>query len=220
MALYHRDVHGGGGQLIDINLIEPLARLLEAATLAYDQLGTIPAASATGSTPARPATRTAPPTTSGWRCRARRRTSPMRVYRAIGRPELAEDPTTSTPSAARSAALEVDELVAKWVCRAHARRGDGGVPRGRGGGRARSTTRSSCCADEHLRARVRSSTVDDPDFGADDRAGAGRAVMSETPGQCRPPRARPRRRQRSGVRRLARSRARTRLGELQAAGVI
>ena len=29
MALYHRDVHGGEGQLIDINLIEPLARLLE-----------------------------------------------------------------------------------------------------------------------------------------------------------------------------------------------
>ncbi len=29
MALYHRDLHGGGGQLIDLNLIEPLARLIE-----------------------------------------------------------------------------------------------------------------------------------------------------------------------------------------------
>ena len=29
MALYHRDVHGGDGQLIDVNLIEPLARLIE-----------------------------------------------------------------------------------------------------------------------------------------------------------------------------------------------
>ena len=27
MALYHRDVHGGGGQLVDVNLVEPLARL-------------------------------------------------------------------------------------------------------------------------------------------------------------------------------------------------
>ena len=26
MALYHRDVHGGAGQLVDVNLIEPLAR--------------------------------------------------------------------------------------------------------------------------------------------------------------------------------------------------
>ena len=42
MALYHRDVHGGGGQLVDVNLIEPLARLIESSTLAYDQLGTIP----------------------------------------------------------------------------------------------------------------------------------------------------------------------------------
>ena len=42
MALYHRDVNGGEGQLIDINLIEPLARTIESSTLAYDQLGRIP----------------------------------------------------------------------------------------------------------------------------------------------------------------------------------
>jgi crotonobetainyl-CoA:carnitine CoA-transferase CaiB-like acyl-CoA transferase len=42
MALHHRDVHGGGGQLIDVSPIEPLARLLEYATLSYDQLGIIP----------------------------------------------------------------------------------------------------------------------------------------------------------------------------------
>ena len=39
MALYHRDVHGASGQLIDINLIDPLARLLEQTLLGYDQLG-------------------------------------------------------------------------------------------------------------------------------------------------------------------------------------
>jgi crotonobetainyl-CoA:carnitine CoA-transferase CaiB-like acyl-CoA transferase len=43
IALYHRDVHGAGGQLIDVNLIEPLARLMEQSVLTYDQLGTIPA---------------------------------------------------------------------------------------------------------------------------------------------------------------------------------
>ena len=31
MALYHRDLHGGQGQLVDVNLIEPLARLIESA---------------------------------------------------------------------------------------------------------------------------------------------------------------------------------------------
>ncbi len=33
MALYHRDLHGGDGQLVDVNLIEPLARLIESSTL-------------------------------------------------------------------------------------------------------------------------------------------------------------------------------------------
>ncbi len=42
MALYHRDVRGGSGQLIDVNLIEPLARLIETSTLAYSHLGKIP----------------------------------------------------------------------------------------------------------------------------------------------------------------------------------
>ena len=39
MALYHRDVNGGEGQLVDVNLIEPLARTIESSTLAFDQLG-------------------------------------------------------------------------------------------------------------------------------------------------------------------------------------
>src|SRR4029079_18670183 len=41
-ALYHRDVHGAGGQLVDVSLIEPLARLIEQATLAYDPLVRVP----------------------------------------------------------------------------------------------------------------------------------------------------------------------------------
>ena len=41
MALYHRDVHGGVGQLVDVNLIEPLARLIESSTLVFDQLGVV-----------------------------------------------------------------------------------------------------------------------------------------------------------------------------------
>ena len=45
MALYHRDMHGAGGQLVDVSLVEPLARLVEQATLAYDQLGVIQARS-------------------------------------------------------------------------------------------------------------------------------------------------------------------------------
>jgi crotonobetainyl-CoA:carnitine CoA-transferase CaiB-like acyl-CoA transferase len=41
MALYHRDVHGGEAQLVDVNLIEPLARIIESSTLWFDQLGIV-----------------------------------------------------------------------------------------------------------------------------------------------------------------------------------
>ena len=54
MALYHRDVHHGTGQLIDVNLIEPLARLIESSTLAFDHWEPFPAGWATTSPPARP----------------------------------------------------------------------------------------------------------------------------------------------------------------------
>ncbi|MFF7601775.1 hypothetical protein [Streptomyces mirabilis] len=40
-ALHHRDVHGIGSQVVDVNLIEPLVRLIESATPTYDQLGTV-----------------------------------------------------------------------------------------------------------------------------------------------------------------------------------
>lgn len=42
MALYHRDVHGADGQLIVLNLIDPLARQLEQSLLIYDRLGVVP----------------------------------------------------------------------------------------------------------------------------------------------------------------------------------
>ena len=101
MALYHRDVHGGTGQLIDVNLIEPLARLIESSTAVVRPARGQPGP---GRQPARrqrapqrlPHRRRA----SGWPSRARRRPSPMRVYRAIDRPDLAEDPDYVDPGPA------------------------------------------------------------------------------------------------------------------------
>ena len=41
VALYERDLHGGGGQEIDIALFEPIFRILEFTALNYDLTGTI-----------------------------------------------------------------------------------------------------------------------------------------------------------------------------------
>ena len=104
MALYHRDVHGGGGQLVDVSLVEPLARLVETATLTYEQLAPSRNGPETGSTPALPATRTERSTASGSRSpqrhRTSRRASSVRSADRISR--LAR--TTSTRSRARPAA--------------------------------------------------------------------------------------------------------------------
>jgi crotonobetainyl-CoA:carnitine CoA-transferase CaiB-like acyl-CoA transferase len=115
MALYHRDVHGADGQLVDVNLIEPLARLMEWNTLAVDQLGQVSRRSGNrldASAP-RNAYRTADD-----RWLAISSASPsvaVRVYRAIGRADLAEDPDYVDPVRRQERAAEVDGLVADWI---------------------------------------------------------------------------------------------------------
>jgi crotonobetainyl-CoA:carnitine CoA-transferase CaiB-like acyl-CoA transferase len=180
MALYHRDVHGAGGQLIDMNLIEPLARLLEAATLAYDQLGTVPGRA--GNRLDASAPRNAYRTADG-KWLAMSSASPtiaMRVYRAIGRPELADDPDYVDPVRRQARALEVDELVEKWVCE---RTLDEAMAVFQAADVAAAPIYDAqqLRADEHLRARGSFVTLDDPDFGVM-TVQAPAAVMSETPG--------------------------------------
>jgi crotonobetainyl-CoA:carnitine CoA-transferase CaiB-like acyl-CoA transferase len=99
MALYHRDVHGASGQLIDINLIDPLARLLEQTLLGYDQLGLVPtrAGNRWDISPPR-ATPTAPPTTAGWLCRAAHRSWRCGCSGPSGAPTWSTTPTSPTRS--------------------------------------------------------------------------------------------------------------------------
>lgn len=115
MALYHRDVHGAGGQLIDVNLIDPLARLLEQTLLGYDQLGLVPQRA--GNRWDISAPRNTYRTSDG-RWLAMSGSSPtlaLRVFRAIGREDLAADPDFSDPQRRLARAREVDDVVAAWV---------------------------------------------------------------------------------------------------------
>jgi crotonobetainyl-CoA:carnitine CoA-transferase CaiB-like acyl-CoA transferase len=114
-ALYHRDVHGAAGQLIDINLIDPLARLLEQSLLTYDQTGVVPHRA--GNRWDISAPRNTYRTKDG-RWLAMSGSAPtvaLRVFRAIGRPDLAEDPDFADPQRRLARAGEVDKVVADWV---------------------------------------------------------------------------------------------------------
>ena len=181
MALYHRDLHGGEGQLVDVNLIEPLARLIESATLAYDQLGVVPrrVGNRLDASAPRNAYRTAD---DQWI--AISSASPSiagRLFRAVGRPELADNPDYVDPLRRRARALEVDELVAGWI-------------RGRSLAEAMKVFEAAevaaapvydaqqLRADEHLRARGSFVEVEDADLGPV-TVQAPVAVLSDTPGR-------------------------------------
>jgi crotonobetainyl-CoA:carnitine CoA-transferase CaiB-like acyl-CoA transferase len=181
MALYHRDVRGGGGQLIDVNLIEPLARLIETSTLTYNQLGKIPGrvGNRLDASAPRNAYRTAD---DQWV--AISSASPnlvVRIYRAVDRADLAEDPDYIEPVRRRDHALEIDQAVADWIAK---RTLDDvmAVFEAAEVAAAPIYDARQLLSDEHLLARGTFIQVDDPDFGTATVQGPV-VVMSETPGR-------------------------------------
>ncbi|QRP50416.1 CaiB/BaiF CoA-transferase family protein [Amycolatopsis sp. FDAARGOS 1241] len=115
MALYHRDVHDGPGQLIDVNLVEPLARLIEQPVLTYDQLGTVPGR--TGNRWDISAPRNVYRTKDGhWLAMSGSApTVAMRALRAVGRADLTVDPRFAEAQQRLRNAAEIDKVVADWV---------------------------------------------------------------------------------------------------------
>jgi crotonobetainyl-CoA:carnitine CoA-transferase CaiB-like acyl-CoA transferase len=181
MALYHRDVRGGEGQLVDLNLIEPLARLIETSPLSYDQLGIIPGR--VGNRLPASAPRNAYRTLDD-RYLAISSASPsmaVRVYRAIGRSELADDPDYVDPVRRQAHGEEVDELVASWV---RERTLDQAMKGFLDADAAAAPVYDAeqLLADEHLRARGTFLRVDDHDFGSV-RVQGPMVQMSATPGR-------------------------------------
>jgi crotonobetainyl-CoA:carnitine CoA-transferase CaiB-like acyl-CoA transferase len=181
LALYHRDVHGGGGQLIDINLVEPLARLIETSTLAYSHLGKIPGR--VGNLLPASAPRNAYRTNDD-KWVAISSASPniaLRLFRAVDHPELADDPRFADPLERQAHAVEIDALVAEWIA---ARPLDDVMATFERAEVAAAPVYDAqqLLADEHLRARGAFVEVDDPDLGTM-TVQAPVARLSETPGE-------------------------------------
>jgi crotonobetainyl-CoA:carnitine CoA-transferase CaiB-like acyl-CoA transferase len=180
MALYHRDVHGGTGQLVDVNLIEPLARLIESSTLSFDQLGISPARM--GNRLPASAPRNAYRTSDDkWLAISSASSNiVLRVYRSIGRDDLADNPDYVDPVRRQERGLEVDALVAEWVGKRTLDEAmkvflDAEVAA------APVYDAEQLLADEHLLARGTFPVIDDPDLGPV-RVQAPVAQLTETPG--------------------------------------
>ncbi|MER5756405.1 CoA transferase [Streptomyces sp. NPDC002088] len=181
MALYHRDVHGADGQLVDVSLVEPLTRLLESATLSYDQLGTVKGRS--GNMLPASAPRNTYRTADG-RWLAVSSASPSiaaRVFRAVGREDMAQNPDYVDPVRRQERAAEVDQAVADWVGRHTLDEAMTSFDAAEAAA-APVYDAPALLADEHLRARGTFRRVPDPDFGHV-TVQAPVARLSETPGR-------------------------------------
>ena len=181
MALYHRDVRGGSGQLVDVNLVEPLARLIESSTLSFDQLGIAPVRS--GNHLAASAPRNAYRTADGkWLAISSASSNiVVRVFRSIGRPDLAIDHDYVDPVGRQERGLEIDAMVAEWVAERTLDEAmrvflDAEVAA------APVYDAEQLLADEHLRSRGTFPRIADADLGSVS-VQAPVAQLSETPGR-------------------------------------
>lgn len=181
MALYHRDMNAGGGQLVDVSLIEPLARLIETSTLSFDQLGISPrrVGNRLDASAPRNAYRTAD---DKWLAISSASPSiAVRVFRAIGRADLAADPDYVDPVRRQERAGEVDGLVATWVV-------ERTLDEAMAVFEAADVTAAPVYdaeqlrAEEHLQSRGTWVPLDDPDLGRVTVQGPV-AQLSETPGR-------------------------------------
>ncbi len=181
MALYHRDVRGGSGQLVDVNLVEPLARLIESSTLSFDQLGIAPGRA--GNHLPASAPRNAYRTADGrWLAISSASSNiVVRVFRAIGRPDLATDHDYVDPVHRQERGLEIDAMVAAWVAE---RTLDEAMREFLDAEVAAAPVYDAeqLLADEHLRSRGTFPRIADADLGSVS-VQAPVAQLSETPGR-------------------------------------
>ncbi|HET9651591.1 MAG TPA: CoA transferase [Usitatibacter sp.] len=113
-ALRERD-RSGRGQEIDINLYESLMALMGNMVVGYDVLGDVMQRRGNRSKSSVP--RNAYPTKDGHWCVVSSTTDAMagRVFRAIGRHDLADDPALATNQGRARRAEEIDGIMAAWV---------------------------------------------------------------------------------------------------------
>jgi crotonobetainyl-CoA:carnitine CoA-transferase CaiB-like acyl-CoA transferase len=115
MALYHRDVHGKTGQVIDLSIFESLFSVLGPQAIEYDQLGRIQ--NRFGNRSPRGVPRNAYKTSDDHWVAISASASDMafRLFKAIGRDDMIENPRYADQQQRLANGDEVDGIVAEWI---------------------------------------------------------------------------------------------------------
>ena len=115
MSLYHRDAHGGKGQVIDASLLSPLMTMMSHAIMMYDQLGVDEDRIGNRSTSTAP--RNLYRTRDGKWISVAGATTPLakRIMQMVGRGELADEPWFASGAGRYKHVDIVDTAVADWI---------------------------------------------------------------------------------------------------------
>jgi len=164
LALYHRDVHRGGGQCADLALYESIFRILEHTMAAYDRLGVVREREGNRLRNSAPL--------DNWETRdgefvcivAAGDALFPRLARAMGREDLLRDPRFATFQARVEHADEINDLVGAWV-KGHSAAEVEAILVAAQVPVTRAYSIADIAADPHYAAREDIVTVDDPTIG-------------------------------------------------------
>ena len=182
-ALYHREAHGGTGQVVDVGIYEGVLALMESSIPEYVLTGHI--RGRTGSVLPFVAPSNIYPTSDGdyILIAGNADTVFKRLAKAVGHPEWAEDESYATHHARGEHMEELDAMISAWT---EKRTGDeileemreAGVPAGK------VFTAKDMVEDPHYAARENVVEIEDPDIGAFPMQNV-IPRLSETPGKVR-----------------------------------
>ncbi len=115
VALYHRDLRGGKGQVMDLSLLEPIYSVMGPEAAIYQISGKIRERVGNGSNTASP--RNVYVTSDGGfvAISASMEVMAQRLLRAIGQGQMLEDPRYATNAARVAHREEVDAIVGGWI---------------------------------------------------------------------------------------------------------
>ncbi len=115
MALYHRDVHGKTGQVIDLSIYESMFPVIGPQAIEYDQLGKVQGRNGNRSTRGVP--RNAYETSDHKWVAISASASDMafRLFKAIGRQDMVDNPRYADQAKRLENGDEVDGIVADWI---------------------------------------------------------------------------------------------------------
>lgn len=115
MALWHRQVHGGDGQVIDLSILEPIMTAVGPSPTVYDQLGEVESRHGNRSTNNAPRNtyRTADGSWVAVSTSAQRIAE--RVLALVGHPEVIDEPWFASGRGRAEHAEELDGLVGDWI---------------------------------------------------------------------------------------------------------